>query len=304
MPIFDLFSKRKSNLSTAKPDVYQYETVPDKLRVQVIQIIEEKIGNHADYHNGRNFEETKQYYQFIVVNLRKEYGKYFLNIDQPPNSDYRIELLKFIGKCTTDEFLDCVELTANVIEDISEDSEEKTDTINEINIRFRESSFGFQYEDGRVIRFDNEFTHKEITKPAIHILQSKHLNGAREEFLNAHEHYRNRKYKESITDCAKSLDSTLKAICAKRRWNASPNATAKSLLETCFANKLIPDYMKSHFTALQSVLESGVPTIRNKASAHGQGVTPKEVPDHLAAFVLHQTAAAIIFLDKSEVAFI
>ena len=304
MPIFDLFSKRKKNLARSMHDVYLYDKVPYKLRVQIIQIIEEKIGNYVDYHAGEYFEKTKKCYQFIVVTLRKEYGKYYLNIDHSLNTDYRIELLQFIQKCTTDEFLDCVELSAKVIEDISENSEKRIDTLNEINVRFRESSFGFQYEDGKFIRFDNEFAHKEITKPAINILQSKHLNGAREEFLNAHEHYRNRKYKESITDCAKSLESTLKAICVKRKWNALPNATAKSLLETCFANKLIPDYMKSHFTALQSVLESGVPTIRNKASAHGQGVTPKEVPDHLAAFVLHQTAAAIIFLDKSEVALI
>jgi hypothetical protein len=45
-----------------------------------------------------------------------------------------------------------------------------------------------------------------------------------------------------------------------------------------------------------------VPTGRNKLSGHGQGSTPKDVPDHLAAYMLHMTASAIVFLAEAEAA--
>jgi hypothetical protein len=36
------------------------------------------------------------------------------------------------------------------------------------------------------------------------------------------------------------------------------------MLDICFKNELIPSFLQSHYSALQSTLESGVPTVRNK----------------------------------------
>ncbi len=44
------------------------------------------------------------------------------------------------------------------------------------------------------------------------------------------------------------------------------------------------------------MLQSGVPTLRNKQSGHGQGSTVAEVPAYMAAFTLHLTASNIVFL--------
>jgi len=64
----------------------------------------------------------------------------------------------------------------------------------------------------------------------------------------------------------------------------------------CFMNNLIPTHWQSQFSALRSLLESGVPTGRNRISGHGQGQTPKPVPEHIAKFMMHQTATVIVFL--------
>lgn len=48
------------------------------------------------------------------------------------------------------------------------------------------------------------------------------------------------------------------------------------------------------------MLESGVPTARNRLGGHGQGAEVVSVPNHFVAFALHQTAAAIVFLAKAE----
>lgn len=57
---------------------------------------------------------------------------------------------------------------------------------------------------------------------------------------------------------------------------------------------------QSEFSGLRCVLESGVPTARNKLGGHGQGAQIVTVPGYLAAFVIHQTAAAIVFLVEAH----
>lgn len=74
----------------------------------------------------------------------------------------------------------------------------------------------------------------------------------------------------------------------------------KKLIEICYQKGLIPIFWQQHMAALRSLLEGGVPTGRNKLSGHGQGATPTIVPDHIVSYVLHMTAAAIVFLVKSE----
>jgi hypothetical protein len=68
------------------------------------------------------------------------------------------------------------------------------------------------------------------------------------------------------------------------------------LLEIVFANHLVPAYLQNQFTSVRSALESGVPTVRNKTSGHGQGAAPTVVPAHMTRFVLNLTATNIVFL--------
>ncbi len=305
MPIFDLFSKRNAALNGEVNDVYQYEIAPEKLRIQMIHIFDEVIGNNNDFYDSYNSKKTKGAYAMLVEVLRKEYGVFRLGGRSTNHrDDERKEFLDYLLHCPTDHFLDLIELGGRIIENVCADWYENREpckgAIEELNIRFREASFGFQFEAGRIMKVDTEYAHQQITKPAIAILNAKLFRGAREEFLAAHEHYKERNYKGCISECLKSFESTMKSICSKRQWQVAENATSKGLIDACFANGLIPDYMKAEFAALRALLEAGVPTTRNRTSGHGQGVVPVGVPDHLAAFVLHQTAAALIFLDRSD----
>jgi hypothetical protein len=60
--------------------------------------------------------------------------------------------------------------------------------------------------------------------------------------------------------------------------------------------------MAEHLNGLAICLEAGVPTVRNKTSGHGQGTTPTTVSQEFASYVLHLTAANILFLGNSETA--
>ena len=92
----------------------------------------------------------------------------------------------------------------------------------------------------------------------------------------------------------------MKTICEKRGWKYKKNDTAKKLIQICFDNKLIPDFWQSHFSGLRGTLESGVPTARNIMGGHGNGTSPTEVPQHLAAYCLHITASTLVFLIEAE----
>jgi len=138
--------------------------------------------------------------------------------------------------------------------------------------------------------------HAEITKPAIALLWNQKYQGANEEFLKAHEHYRHGRNKECLADCLKAFESTLKIICTEKNWPFQPTDTAKTLIQVCFTNGLIPPFMQNQFTSLKSLLESGIPTLRNKLGGHGQGQIPQQVSNEITRYGLNLTGANIIFL--------
>ncbi len=172
--------------------------------------------------------------------------------------------------------------------------------IEELNKRFKEHGIGFQFTGNEIIRVDSELLHSEAVKPALKLLNQKHYGGAQEEFLVAYEHYRHGRYKESLNDCLKSFESTMKSICDKQGWKYQPNVTSKGLIQICFDNGLIPAFWQQQMTSLRSLLESSVPTGRNKLSGHGQGSESVEIPEYLVAYMLHMTASTLVFLTTAE----
>ena len=92
----------------------------------------------------------------------------------------------------------------------------------------------------------------------------------------------------------------MKAIHEKHCWSYSQNDTAKKLINSCLLNNLVPDYLQSQFSSVRLLLESGIPTVRNKEGGHGQGSDVTTVPDYLASYTLHLTATNLLFLANCE----
>jgi Domain of unknown function (DUF7014)/AbiJ N-terminal domain 4 len=310
MPILDLYSKRQRRLRGEVPDVYEYERIPEQLRVQIIHIWRDALGDSEEYFSPY-YENVRSAYQLIVESLCREYGVFRLwKGEAHRDRNFMDELIQFfLREENVDKVIDAIELTSRVIDQQTrgylylsrQDANAVADqAITELNERLREHGIGFQYVSGEVIRVDSEFLHQETIKPALRILSQSHMAGAQEEFLRAHEHYRKGRTKEALNEALKSLESTLKAILDRRGWEHPPNATCKNLLDKCFAEDLIPAFWQSHMSAIRSLLEGGVPTARNKLGGHGQGVQPTEVPDYIVSYVLHMTAAAIVFLANAD----
>lgn len=110
-----------------------------------------------------------------------------------------------------------------------------------------------------------------------------------------------RRLRRSLVDCCQAFESVLKIICTKREWDFdTKSATAAKLIDVCLANGLISQYWQAHLTGLRSVLV-GITTSRNKEAGHGAGARPThEPPEELVAYVLHMTAATILYLSEAE----
>lgn len=307
MAIFDLFSKRQKKLRGEVPDVYQYSEIPNPLRVQIVHIWMETLGNAENYWDGK----ANEAYKFIVDTLCREYGLFRLpGAKDYGNREYINELVNaFLNERDTEKCLDFIEIAFKVIDHFTRNyeylrrsraSEKADESIEELNSRFKEHGVGYQFTDGEMIRVDSELIHSEVIKPALRLLNQKHYAGAHEEFLKAHEHYRHERNKESLNECLKAFESVMKAICDKRSWTYQPGATAKALIQVCLDNNLIPSFWQQNFSSLRSLLESSVPTGRNKLGGHGQGSESISVPRHLVAYMLHMTAASIVFLAEAE----
>ncbi|HST87545.1 MAG TPA: hypothetical protein VLJ14_04135, partial [Ktedonobacterales bacterium] len=175
-------------------------------------------------------------------------------------------------------------------------TQEPNDAIEELNRRFQQHGIGYRYGSHQLFRVDSQYAHHEIVRPALTLLQDVAFSGASEEFLRAHEHYRQGRNKEAIVEAEKAFESTLKTICDRLEWPYDPRSGAQALIKVIIDQHLVDGILQSFLSGLRAMLESGLPPIRNNIAAHGQGSRPMDVPDHLAAFALHSAATSILML--------
>lgn len=295
MAITKLFSMRQKENRGEYPDVYVYNELPIQLRRQVIHILTDYLGDY--YSGGDNL-----IYKAIYEKLCREYGLFELDNTNPNDYSYNKIQQFFLNARNIEQALDVIELCFISINNEYNryNSEKALMAINELNTRFKMHGVGYEFVDNQIIRIDSELTHQEIIKPTLGFLRDEqYFSGANAEFLNAHAHYRNKQYKEAITECTKAFESCMKGICEKRGWQYEQSAPAKKLITTCLDNGLVPSYMQDHLTQLRGLLESTA-TPRNKESGHGQGPGIKDVPEELASYALHLTASNILFLVNCE----
>lgn len=295
----EIYSKRQKALRGEVTDILQYDVLPRGLRLQILYVIEDALGKESsDYSKGL--------FTAVYKTLVREYGVHSLS-----GSNFRptFEVKTFIEEeKSIEKVIDAVELCFNYIEVIPDDYRDylrraydllldDEEAINLLNKRFREHGVGYSYQNGEIIKIDSIILHQEIVLPTIKLLNHPLFEGANAEYMSAHEHYRHGKNKECLMDCAKAFESVLKSICTIKGWSFDDKKdTSSKLIDICFQNGLIPPYAQNQFTSLKQLLATGIPTIRNRTSGHGQGVEPQEVDDEIVRYGLNLTGSNIIFL--------
>lgn len=297
--IFDLFSKRN------KPNIYEiytFDELPEKFRIQVLHIWRSALGDISKYNN----DITRVVFKQIKNIMCKEHGLLELYDDgrDLPAYDQCINFL--LKEEDVLKVLDLIELSLRFTEVLREDTasyrleeagitQEPSEVVKDINYRFKENGIGYEYHNSRILRKDSEIIYQEATKPAITLLNEANFKGAEDEFINAHSLYKEGKNKEAISEALKSFESTMKTICHRNNWQVEGKGTAVPLINTIFKNNLVPSHFQTQINSLKTTLE-GLATVRNKHSGHGQGENSISVPDYLASYALNLCATNIVFL--------
>ena len=312
VPVLDLFSYRKRVAEGKTPDVFAYDKLPQKLRVQIIHIWRDAIGKFHEYSGymvGSRIENN-QGWVLIHNAVAREHGVFKLA------DGFKIDDLcatYLLNSTSIEAALDLIEVSFRYIDEIARDFNTDhrqslgitlaaNDAIDELNERFLRAGVGYRFEEGMIIRIDSELVHSEVVRPALRYLHKRGFEGPRDEFMRAHAHYRSGEIKDAISDANNAFESTLKAICDQRHWKYPSGARASDLLKIVRKQGLLPSYLDNSFDQLAATLKSGLPKVRGEEGAHGQGATPRETPAYVAAYALHLAAAQILFLVDAHMA--
>lgn len=296
MAVYDLYSKRQK----APQDVFIYDELSDKIRTQIYFVIEDFCKENRLKYAKTNF------FKIVFEVLTREHGVEHLDPNPWKNLSIEAEIKNYLlYEKDVEKVLDTIEIHFKIISNFAPflngtpettNSYRPEDAINDLNMRFRENGIGYKFEAGVLIKIDNELLHNEITKPALSYLVKEEYHTINDEFHSAYKHYRHGNFKECLNECLKSLETTIKVICDKKSWEYSNKDTSSKLIQIVFEKKLIPDYLQSEITSLRATIESGIPTIRNKNSGHGQGVDKITVDESLVSYTLNLTGSSIKFL--------
>jgi hypothetical protein len=307
-----IYSRRKRQAEATGQDVYNYNDIPTRVRVQVVQLLGAGLGS-ADT-STRSASTRRPHlmvnhcYEHVVKSMRLELGVHHLAGSN--SSNLQLELFFWLqSEPEIDHWLDGVELSLQNIETVMVNSDFRVlyrpsatpnDVIAQFNARLLEAAIGYQYISGEIIRIDSQYLHSEVVLPVLQLLSDPRFESANSEYRSAHEAYRHGDLEHCLVDCGKALDSVLKIIGRKRGWKFNDTDSASKLIQAAVEDGFLEAFSQTSFNHLKGLIESSTPALRNKMAAHGAGVSPRMIPQHLAAFQLHQTAAVILYLAQQD----
>lgn len=315
MEDYELFSARQKTMNeSGQPKIYQYDELPQAFREQVIHIWNDAIGFYyvppmfpSGPYGYTGPKPMNEIWDWIRKKLSVEYGVADLGGNERNSKQVCKQHLR---NASTEMALDVIELTFRAIDiavrelgaykrsqyglDLSPD-----EAIDMLNKRFRQHGIGYRFENGQLIKMASDHMHEQVTVPAIQLLSTEGFAGPSKEFMTAHEHYRYGRYDSAIGEASNALESTIKTIFEKREIVYEKTWPANRLIMAFFRANVVPSYLESSFANLVNILQ-GVPTIRSKESAHGEGAVPRDVPSYLAEYALNATAAAILFFVRAH----
>jgi hypothetical protein len=305
--VFETFAYRKKLAQRGEEhEIYTYDNLPHQLRHQMCVALCEGIGRYhiyAPYALDR-VPEANEGWGIIDRLCRKEIYSY---LNYLGNSDLAHGYCDFLMNIdVTDDFLSALEIGCKVLEllrgrdpSVRGAQQQSEDALEEINQRFEQHAVGYQFENGQIIRVDSKVTHAEIIKPTLQLLAAPMFIKANEEFLSAHVHYRAAAFKDCVNAANRAFESALKAICDTEGWSYERGDRASELVTKVSKNGLFTHDFDRSLSAYVAMLKTGLPSVRNDAGGHGEGMAAAAVTAGIARFALNLTASNILFLGES-----
>lgn len=133
--------------------------------------------------------------------------------------------------------------------------------------------------------------HELVIEPALLALADARLEGARGEFEEALRKRRfgaPKDFEDAVDEAAKAVESVLQVLHDEYDLKRPRNQQISSLFDSLVSAKVLPGYVDKIVAAAAGP--------RNHMASHGQGGTPREVPEQLADASIAAAATAITFL--------
>ena len=165
--MFDLFSRRHAE-KTGKPEVFIYDSFTKEFRNQFYAIVK-------DVFTPLNSCNSFSYWESICEHFAREKGLknivYRSQYDNYINNQVAFEF--YVDTCSDVDFLDLMDYVFfiinhpnvrkqamhHVLKDICQDA------IEELNVRLKQHSLGYEFCNGQIVKKTNTVTHETIIKP-------------------------------------------------------------------------------------------------------------------------------------------
>lgn len=193
----------------------------------------------------------------------------------------------------TPYLFDLIELQYEKLSDNPENGKEGFR--KEINATFRENDSPWMLADGRLVKIDSAQFEQDLKLKALETLKELQdakpvYQAAYDELVKAVEFLENGDFAEAVANAEKSYESVLKVICG----NGTEGDTARKLTAKVTGKLSLPEGLKGE--AFQSNVMMSLPTIRNKAAAHGAGRMSNELDKPLANLAVNLACALDVYL--------
>ncbi len=290
--LFDVFSRRE------QPTADKPKPLTNEFRNRVLMLMRDELGGD---------------FGVFLNDLHKQVA-YLEGTFELSGSNHRRQsaddLFEFMLTCQDEQFLNVLELVfRSNLSGITWPDNSLIPGINDFfrvdNLPYHLTAYGIEEvqsslfgtpamatqicEYPRVIRKDSELLHNSAMQPALTLLAAPEFKHANDEFLKALEDQRKGDYRDCLTKCGSSFESVMKVLCTKKSIPFKETDTASTLLSALLTNSQLDRYWEQPLMLIA--------TLRNRlSSSHGAGTQAKQIPDHVAAYIVNATASAILLL--------
>lgn len=292
-----LFSKRYEELLQGESSWFGVDdgTVPYSVKVIIARVMEdfrEPISFQPSRYDG--YTVNTDALDLAIHKLNEHVDYQIVDLDMMRIGS-GLDEIHALANVYTPHLFDLIELQ---YEELSDDAENgKGGFHREINEALREHDIPWLLVDGRLIKIDPGQFEQDLKLKALS--EMKELKDADPLYQGAYDELRKAvgflgrgDYAEAVINAEKSYESVLKVICGPGSETEAASVLVKRLLET---DKLpLPEGLKPE--AFQSNVLMSLPTIRNKAAAHGSGATGCEVSGPMANLAVNLACALDTYL--------
>jgi hypothetical protein len=169
MPVIETYARRRQReTGEGLPEVYDYESIPDGLRVQVCYILDDSIGTFwkpRPVVGGMRPPHNNDAWQWLCGTMCREFGLASLGKGLTERDQCHDWL---INQDSVDSWLSLVELGLGYVDDVMRGitrlegfgaQHHADDAISEFNSRCRSAALGYQFDGGKIIRVDSQLLH-------------------------------------------------------------------------------------------------------------------------------------------------